>query len=86
VLQSTNRFSLLELQLDTGRKNQIRVHLQHLGHSILGDLKYGATQDPLRRIALHARVLAFRHPSTGQPLRFETPIPTDFLRLFPPGR
>jgi 23S rRNA pseudouridine1911/1915/1917 synthase len=73
----------VELSLETGRKNQIRVHLQDLGHSVIGDLKYGATQDPIHRMALHARVLAFRHPLTGEAKRFETPIPEEFLRLFP---
>jgi 23S rRNA pseudouridine1911/1915/1917 synthase len=85
VLQSNRRHSLLELSLETGRKNQIRVHLQDLGHSVIGDLKYGASEDPIRRVALHARVLSFRHPVTGEVKRFETPIPADFLRLFHAG-
>lgn len=82
VLQSNRRYSLMELSLETGRKNQIRVHMRDLGHSVIGDLKYGATQDPIHRVALHARVLSFRHPVTGETKRFETPIPEDFLRLF----
>ncbi len=86
VLQAGARYSLLELTLETGRKNQIRVHLQDLGHSVIGDAKYGATQNPLHRLGLHARVLAFRHPMTGAALRFETPIPPEFLRLLPPER
>ena len=81
VLQSNPACSLLEIRLETGKKNQIRVHMQDLGCSVVGDLKYGATQNPIRRLALHAWVLAFRHPVTGEALRFETPIPKDFLRL-----
>ena len=84
VLQSSARYTLLELSLETGRKNQIRVQMQDLGHSVIGDFKYGARQDPIRRLGLHARVLAFRHPTTGAVLRFETPIPAEFLRLLPP--
>jgi 23S rRNA pseudouridine1911/1915/1917 synthase len=86
VLQSSARYSLLELSLETGRKNQIRVHLQDLGHSVIGDSKYGAAQNPLHRLGLHARVLSFRHPVSGAVLRFETPIPPEFLRLLPPAR
>ena len=81
VLQSNAVCSLVELRLETGRKNQIRVHMQDLGCSVVGDLKYGATQNPIRRLALQARVLAFRHPVTGEALRFEAPTPKEFLRL-----
>lgn len=83
VLHSASARSLLELQLETGRKNQIRVHMKDIGHSIVGDKKYGAQTNPIGRLALHARILAFRHPVTGQPLRFEAPIPAEFLRLVP---
>lgn len=81
VLQSAPSRTLLELHLETGRKNQIRVHMKDIGHSIAGDKKYGAQTNPIGRLALHARILAFRHPVTGQPLRFEAPIPPEFLRL-----
>ena len=81
VLQTGGRCSLVELTLDTGRKNQIRVHMQDLGHSIVGDTKYGAKSNPIRRLALHARVLSFRHPITGKPLRFESPAPKEFTAL-----
>lgn len=74
--------TLVEVRLETGRKNQIRVHMQDLGHGILGDAKYGCSRNPLRRLALHARVLAFAHPVTRRLMRFETPIPREFLRLF----
>ncbi len=81
-LQRNEHHSLLELRLETGRKNQIRVHMQDIGHPIIGDEKYGATTDPIGRLGLHAWILAFTHPITHAPMRFETPIPGSFLRLF----
>ena len=82
VLKQKDGFALLEINLETGRKNQIRVHMQDLGHSIVGDKKYGATTSPLKRLGLHAKVLSFRHPKTGKVVRFETEIPYKFLWLF----
>jgi 23S rRNA pseudouridine1911/1915/1917 synthase len=82
VLKKNKHYSLLEVKLETGRKNQIRVHLQDIGHSVIGDKKYGATKHPIGRLGLHARVLAFRHPITGEPVRYETDIPKEFLNLF----
>ena len=81
VLKNNSRYSLLEVELETGRKNQIRVHLQDIGHSIAGDKKYGAETNPLRRLALHAGILEFFHPATGKRLHFETPVPADFEKL-----
>lgn len=88
TLKRTNGFSLVELKLDTGRKNQIRVHMQDLHHPIVGDFKYGSTQeaygdrhDAAGRICLHAFRLAFRHPITGEQLKFETEIPSSFTKL-----
>lgn len=83
TLRGTSEYTLLELNLETGRKHQIRVHLQGIGHAVVGDDKYGATANPLRRLGLHARVLAFIHPQTHELCRFETAIPSAFLRLFP---
>jgi 23S rRNA pseudouridine1911/1915/1917 synthase len=80
-----DRFSLLLINLETGRKHQIRVHMQDLGHPIVGDKKYGSSGNPIRRIALHAQVLAFTHPRTGLPCRFETRIPEKFLQITAPG-
>jgi len=77
VLQTSDQFSLLELELETGRKNQIRVHLKYLGHPIVGDRKYGASTS-IGRIALHARVLEFYHPVSGEIMHFETPTPSFF--------
>jgi 23S rRNA pseudouridine1911/1915/1917 synthase len=82
VLKRGNDFSLLEVNLETGKKNQIRVHMQDMGHSIAGDKKYGATGNPIGRLGLHASVLAFSHPLSGEPLRFVSKTPTKFLRWF----
>lgn len=82
VLKKNRHYSLLEVKLETGRKNQIRVHMKDIGHSVIGDKKYGATKHPLARLGLHARVLAFQHPITGEEIRCETEIPKEFLSLF----
>lgn len=74
--------SLIELELETGRKNQIRVHMRHIGHAVAGDQKYGAHIDPIGRLCLHARQIEFEHPMTGQIMNFETPIPPEFTKLF----
>jgi 23S rRNA pseudouridine1911/1915/1917 synthase len=81
VLKANHGFALLELELETGRKNQIRVHMQDIGHPVVGDTKYGAKADPIGRLGLHAEVLAFEHPITGEALRFEAPVPKTFLNL-----
>ena len=77
-LKSANGYSLVELQLETGRKNQIRVHLQDLGCPVVGDLKYGDGSDPIHRLGLHAYKLCFKHPVTGEDLKFESDIPKAF--------
>lgn len=82
VLRSNKNFSLLKVNLETGRKNQIRVHAKDIGHSVVGDEKYGAKTDPIKRLGLHAWVLAFKHPITKKDLRFETEIPSKFANLF----
>lgn len=75
--------SLVELNLETGRTNQIRVHLASVGHPVAGDRKYGSGRElPIDRLALHARVLEFIHPATEQVMHFETPVPREFNRLF----
>lgn len=78
VLRKGNGYTLVELELETGRKNQIRVHLSDMGHPIVGDIKYGSNDESLRRLGLHAYILAFRHPVNGKYLRFETPVPDSF--------
>ncbi|KGP72237.1 RluA family pseudouridine synthase [Pontibacillus yanchengensis] len=78
LLQSTTSFSLLELRLDTGRKNQIRVHMQDMGHPIVGDKKYGATQNPIGRLGLHAKEITFIHPISKSTVHFESNTPKAF--------
>lgn len=78
MLKTDGRHSIVELKLETGRKNQIRVHLQDLGHPVCGDVKYGNGDDPIGRLALHAFRLDFYHPITGEHLHFETPVPRKF--------
>ena len=74
--------SLVELHLETGRTNQIRVHLASIGNPVLSDRKYGLAEAPIDRLALHARILEFIHPVTEETLHFETPVPREFLHLF----
>ena len=82
MLKTNRRFSLLKVNLETGRKNQIRVHMQDLGHPVGGDGRYGFEDlNPLNCLCLHAFKLCFRHPVTGERLQFETPYPADFKRL-----
>lgn len=81
TLTSNKHYSLLSLNLDTGRKNQIRVHLESLGHPIIGDKKYGSHHNPLRRMALHAYELSFIHPITGKKYEFKSLIPLKMRAL-----
>ena len=81
VLRSSGQYSLVEFELETGRKNQIRVHASVIGNPVAGDRKYGSVSNPLHRLCLHASTIAFHHPRTGQLLRFDTGIPKDFMRL-----
>ena len=82
VLDRTTEHSLVEFKLETGRKNQIRVHSADMGHPVCGDTKYGNGDDPLHRLCLHAWLLCFYHPVTRQPLEFETPVPATFRHIF----
>lgn len=81
VLKQTRDFALLELDLLTGRKHQIRVHLAGIGHPIVGDQKYGKRDRHHTRLALHARSISFKHPFTGQQLTFESQVPVYFNQL-----
>jgi 23S rRNA pseudouridine1911/1915/1917 synthase len=81
VVKAAREYSLLDILLETGRKNQIRVHLSDIGHPVAGDKKYGAKTDPLNRIGLHSYLLIFTHPVTRRPLRFESTLPRRFDRL-----
>ena len=77
-------YSLVELNLETGRTNQIRVHMASMGHPVVGDRKYGSGNEssPIDRLCLHARVLEFIHPMTEKKVRFEAPMPKEFARIF----
>jgi len=78
TLARTADHSLVEYRLETGRKNQIRVHSADMGHPVCGDVKYGNGDNPIHRLCLHAYVLCFYHPVTHQRMEFETPVPNDF--------
>ena len=96
ILETYSQFALVQLTLETGRLHQIRVHLQHMGHPVVGDAIYGGEQRALndadttelkhalaqlKRQALHARVLGFEHPVTGEHLTFSAPMPTNMQRV-----
>lgn len=78
VIKESRYYSLLEIFLDTGRKNQIRVHLSSLGHPIVGDKKYGAKYNPIKRMGLHAHIFAFTHPLTHEKFEFVAKTPESF--------
>jgi 23S rRNA pseudouridine1911/1915/1917 synthase len=84
VLRRHGDKSLLELTLETGRKNQLRVQLAARGHPIIGDRKYGASTDPARRLALHSCELKFRHPVSGASMEFHSGLPAQLKQLFEP--
>jgi 23S rRNA pseudouridine1911/1915/1917 synthase len=86
VEESWGGMSLLRVRIETGRTHQIRVHMAHIGHPVVGDLQYGrsgrhSTPSPVNRQMLHAETLAFSHPRTGKPLEFKAPLPADVKRL-----
>lgn len=82
VIKEAKNFSLLEIELLTGKKNQIRVHFSEKGHPLVGDNKYGKKDAPKRRLALHSQFLTFRHPRSGKELTFQAEIPVFFKRYF----
>jgi 23S rRNA pseudouridine1911/1915/1917 synthase len=81
VVQQNTAFSLLDIELETGRKNQIRVQMQEMGHPVVGDVKYGASGDPIGRLALHARLLQVIHPGSKEEIKVESAIPPGFMKL-----
>ena len=83
VVKENGQYSLLEVNIETGRKNQIRVQLHEIGHPIVGDEKYGYTKDPLKRLGLHASRLTFQHPQSGELITIAAPLPAPFKTLFP---
>lgn len=80
VIERGRGLTMVEFTLDTGRKNQIRVHASEMGHPICGDHKYGATQKRIGRLCLHAHTLRFAHPITRKDLYFESPVPPNFYK------
>lgn len=78
TIETNGRYSMLEIRLETGRKNQIRTHLAEAGHPVVGDRMYGSTVNPLGRLGLHAKLLGFDHPTTGKRLVFTAPVPKSF--------
>lgn len=78
VIDVSKRYTKLNLKLKTGRKNQIRVHCKDAGHPVVGDKKYGAKTNPIKRLGLHAYLLTFVHPITQKKMRFESPVPESF--------
>ena len=79
--KTNGRYSMLEVTLETGRKNQIRAHLSEAGHPVVGDRMYGSEINPLDRLGLHAKLLGFDHPVTRQHMVFTAPVPKSFTRL-----
>jgi 23S rRNA pseudouridine1911/1915/1917 synthase len=82
TIAATPQVAMLEVTLETGRKNQIRAHLSEAGHPVVGDQLYGSASNPLRRLGLHAKLLGFTHPSTGRRMVFTAPVPKSFRELF----
>lgn len=80
VLQTNNKYSLLKINIKTGRRNQIRVQLSDIGNPIIGDKKYGCTTNPLKRLALHANLIEYT--DKGKKYRFETKYPKEFTKIF----
>lgn len=82
VIKESPKYSLLNVTIETGRKNQIRVAMNELGHPIVGDDKYGTPSDPLKRLGLHASTLKFKHPITKEIMSFKAEMPAIFKKLF----
>lgn len=82
VVKTGAGYALLDINIETGRKNQIRVHMKELGHPVAGDKQYGARTNPIGRLCLHANELSFTHPATGEQITFKAKMPRDFNRVF----
>lgn len=82
VIKRNKNYSLLDIDIDSGRKNQIRVQLGHRGHYVVGDDKYGEPSNPLKRLGLHAYNLTFVHPISKKVYEFKAPMPEEFDKLF----
>ena len=82
VLKDNGKYSMVDVCIDSGRKNQIRVHMGDLNHKVVGDEKYGPVSNPLNRLGLHAYVLEFTHPINNKKMKFKAKIPSSFDSLF----
>ena len=82
VIAESEKYSLLDVNIDSGRKNQIRVHLGDIGHHVIGDDKYGNPSNPIKRLGLHAYELDLEHPVTHKMMKFTSPMPKEFSILF----
>ncbi len=82
VIKENQKYTFVDVDIKTGRKNQIRVHFGDLGHFIIGDDKYGEPSNPIKRLGLHAYELDIIHPFTGKSMKFKAPIPSEFSNLF----
>lgn len=83
VIEENDKYSFLDVHIDSGRKNQIRVHLGDIGHNVIGDDKYGNPSNPIKRLGLHAYELVLTHPFTNKVMKFKAPLPKEFETLFP---
>ncbi|MDP9194571.1 MAG: RluA family pseudouridine synthase [Acidobacteriota bacterium] len=81
TIETNDRYSMLEVTLETGRKNQIRTHLAEAGHPVVGDRMYGSTINPIARLGLHAKLLGFDHPITRKHMVFTAPVPKAFRAI-----
>lgn len=81
-IKSNNKYSLVDIRIYTGRKNQIRVHLSDIGYPIIGDKKYGASKNPISRLGLHAYYLEFKHPVSKENMIIKTSFPKEFEKIF----
>lgn len=81
VIHRSSKYTYLKLVLETGKKHQIRVHCQRAGHPVVGDVRYGSTENPLRRLCLHAHSLTLVHPFTRKKMTFRSPLPKSFQTI-----
>ena len=81
VIKGNGKYTMLDINILTGRKNQIRVHMSEMGHPIIGDKKYGSQTDPIKRMGLHSYILIINHPITHEKLVFESSCPKSFEKL-----
>ncbi len=82
IVKAGSGYALLDISIETGRKNQIRVHMKEKGCPVAGDKQYGARTNPIGRLCLHANELSFTHPATGESVTFKAKMPRDFNRVF----